>query len=196
MNNEHDPLLMDHEADGIRELDNKLPRWWVWLFYLSTIFAIGYFCFYHVLAIGLSSHAVYEKEMEVGNALKQVALEKFERDMGTREPTADEVVIADGRNTFMALCAPCHRHDGGGLVGPNLTDEHWIHGANFTDNLKVVWNGVPEKGMVTWKGVLTPDQIYAVTSYIYTLRGSNPPNPKPAEATGGAAAAPAENLYE
>ncbi len=168
MNNEHDPLLMDHEADGIRELDNKLPRWWVWLFYLSTIFAIGYFCFYHVLAIGLSSHAVYEKEM----------------------------VVADGRNTYMALCAPCHRHDGGGLVGPNLTDEHWIHGANFTDNLKVVWNGVPEKGMVTWKGVLTPDLIFAVTSYIYTLRGSNPPNPKPAEAAGGAAAAPAENLYE
>lgn len=195
MNNSTDPLLLDHEADGIRELDNKLPRWWVWLFYLTTIFGIGYFCFYHVLALGLSSHAAYEKEMEIGNALKQVALEKFEREMGTREPSADAVVIADGQNTYATLCAPCHRLDGGGLVGPNLTDDYWIHGAAFTDKLKTIWNGVPEKGMVTWKGVLTPDQIYAVASYIHTLAGSNPLNPKPPEST-GAAAAPAANLYE
>ena len=81
------------------------------------------------------------------------------------------------------------------MVGPNLTDDYWIHGGEFTDNLKVIWNGVPEKGMVTWKGVLTPDQIYAVASHIYTLRGSNPPDPKAPESA-GAAAAPEENLYE
>jgi cytochrome c oxidase cbb3-type subunit 3 len=195
MNNENDPLLLDHDFDGIRELDNKLPRWWVWLFYLTTIFGVGYFCFYHVLAMGLSSHAVYEREMEIGNKLKQVALERFEREMGARTPSTDEVVVAGGRNTYAALCAPCHRHDGGGLVGPNLTDDYWIHGGEFTDNLKVIWNGVPEKGMVTWKGVLTPDQIYAVASHIYTLRGSDPPDPKAPESA-GAAAEPEENLYE
>jgi cytochrome c oxidase cbb3-type subunit 3 len=78
-------------------------------------------------------------------------------------------------------------------VGPNLADTYWIHGSNFVDNLKTVWNGVPEKGMVTWKGVLTPDQIYAVSSYIYTLRGKEVPNPKPPESQ---SAAPAQNVYE
>lgn len=195
MSSEHEPLLLDHEADGIRELDNKLPRWWLWLFYLTTLFAVCYFGFYHVLGKGLSSHEIYEQEMEIGNALKRVALEKFESTMGTREPSVEDTVVAEGRNTFMTLCAPCHRHDGGGLVGPNLTDDYWIHGTSFTDNLKVIWNGVPEKGMVTWKGVLTPDQIYAVASYIHTLRGTQPPNPKPPESS-GAAVAPAADLYE
>jgi cytochrome c553 len=99
--------------------------------------------------------------------------------MGERQPASDAAVIADGRNTFMNLCAPCHRIDGGGLVGSNLTDDYWIHGSEFVDSLKVIWNGVPEKGMVSWKGVLNPEQIHAVASYIYTLRGTNPDNPKP-----------------
>ena len=194
MNDEKDPLLLpDHEADGIRELDNKLPRWWVWLFYLTTVFAVAYFGYYHVLGIGVPSRVEYEKEMVAGNALKQVALAKFESTMTARTPSTDAVVIANGRNTYANLCGPCHRMDGGGLVGPNLTDDYWIHGSNFVDNLKVVWNGVPEKGMVTWKGVLTPDQIYAVASYIHTLRGARVPDPKPAENLG---AAPAANVYE
>jgi len=81
----------------------------------------------------------------------------------------------------LTLCAPCHRPDAGGLVGPNLCDDYWIHGSNFLDNLKVIINGVPEKGMLTWKGVLKPTEIHAVASYIYTLRGTKPPNPKPPE---------------
>ncbi len=194
MNDEKDPLLLDHEADGIRELDNLLPRWWVWLFYLTTIFAIVYFGYYHVLGLGLSSQAVYDREMVVGDQLKQVALARFESTMGERQPASDAAVVADGRNTFMNLCAPCHRIDGGGLVGPNLADDYWIHGSEYIDNLKVIWNGVPEKGMVSWKGVLNPEQIHAVASYIYTLRGTNPENPKPPETSG--TAAPAVDLYE
>jgi cytochrome c oxidase cbb3-type subunit 3 len=79
------------------------------------------------------------------------------------------------------LCAPCHRPDAGGLVGPNLTDDYWIHGALFADNVKTIWNGVPEKGMITWKNTLKPNEVYEVASYIYTLRGTHPPNPKPPE---------------
>ena len=79
------------------------------------------------------------------------------------------------------MCAPCHRADAGGLVGPNLCDDYWIHGSNFVDNLQTIWNGVPAKGMVTWKGTLKPETIYSVGSYIYTLRGSHPKNPKPPE---------------
>jgi cytochrome c oxidase cbb3-type subunit III len=194
MNDQKDPLLLDHEADGIRELDNLLPRWWVWLFYLTVIFGVVYFGYYHVLGLGLSTHAIYEREMEVGDQLKQVALARFEATMGEREPSSDLAVVADGRNTYINLCAPCHRSDGGGLVGSNLTDDYWIHGSEFVDNLRVIWNGVPEKGMVAWKGVLNPEQLYAVASYIYTLRGTDPQDPKPPESAG--TAAPEVDLYE
>ena len=93
----------------------------------------------------------------------------------------DPQVLTNGLLTFVKLCAPCHRADGGGLVGPNLCDDYWIHGSNFVDNVTTIWNGVPAKGMVTWKTSLRPAQVYEVASFIYTLRGTNPRNPKPPE---------------
>ncbi len=182
MNNEpKDPLLLDHEYDGIHELDNKLPRWWVWLFNLSIVFGVIYFVYYHVLGKGKLMAAQYQEEMAIGEQIKAGAIKQFEDSMASLQPSKDPVVLAEGHETFLKLCAPCHRPDGGGLVGPNLCDDYWIHGSNFVDNLKVIWNGVPSKGMVTWKGVLKPSTIYAAGSYIYTLRGSNPKNPKPPE---------------
>ena len=187
MNNEpQDPLLLDHEYDGIRELDNKLPRWWVWLFWSCNIFAVCYLGYYHVFARGSLAtegqmRTEYEAEMKAGNAIKQAAMAKFEAEMATQTPSPDPAVIAQGHQLFLKLCAPCHRPDGGGLVGPNLCDDYWIHGSNFVDNLRTIWNGVPAKGMVTWKGVLKPTEIYAAASYIYTLRGTHPVNPKPPE---------------
>ena len=177
----NDPLLMDHEADGIRELDNKLPRWWVWLFYLTTIFAVIYMVYYHVLGAGDLMAAEYQKEMKVGDAIKGAAMAKFEANFATLQPSTDPEAQARGKKTFLLLCAPCHRPDGGGLVGPNLTDDYWIHGDKFFDNVKTIWNGVPEKGMITWKSMLNPKEVYEVASYIYTLRGTHPPNPKPPE---------------
>ena len=181
MNDENDPLLMDHEADGIRELDNKLPRWWVWLFYGCTVYAAIYLVYYHVLGAGNLMAAEYELEMKTGAAIKNAAMSRFESGMETLQPLTGEVDLAQGRQTYTTLCMPCHRADGGGLVGPNLTDDYWIHGPAFSDTLKVIWNGVPAKGMVTWKNTLRPEQILAVASYIYTLRGTEPPNPKPPE---------------
>lgn len=187
MNNEpKDPLLLDREYDGIHELDNKLPRWWVWLFWGCNIFAVIYLGYYHVFAKGQLAtdgqmRTEYQHEMKIGNELKNVAMMKFESDMTTQTPTDDPVVIARGQSTYANACAPCHRLDGGGLVGPNLCDDYWIHGSSFVDSLKVIWNGVPEKGMVTWKTTLKPSDIHAVASYIYTLRGSNPKNPKQRE---------------
>jgi cytochrome c oxidase cbb3-type subunit III len=178
---EKDPLLLDHDYDGIQELNNKLPRWWVWLFNLSIVFAVIYFTYYHVLHKGELMAAQYKAEMVAGDALKAQAMGEFERNMGTLQPSKDPLVLAEGKDTFIKLCAPCHRPDGGGLVGPNLCDDYWIHGSNFVDNLKTIWNGVPAKGMVTWKGTLKPGTIYAAGSYIYTLRGTNPKNPKPPE---------------
>ncbi|MHB8521470.1 MAG: cbb3-type cytochrome c oxidase N-terminal domain-containing protein [Limisphaerales bacterium] len=175
------PLLLDHEADGIKELDNNLPRWWVWLFYLTIAFAAIYLCYYHVFDAGDLQAMEYQKEWEKGEVLKAGALAKFEATLGKLEPSRDAVVIAKGHQTFSTMCAPCHRADGGGLVGPNLCDDYWIHGSNFVDNVRTILNGVPEKGMLTWKGVLKPNEIYAVASYVYTLRGTHPPNPKPPE---------------
>lgn len=182
MNDEFkDPLLMDHEADGIRELDNKLPRWWVYLFYGTIVFAVVYLLYYHVLGAGDLMAAQYDKEMKVGNELKARAMKKFEDEIARLEPSKEAVVLAGGKQTFLRLCAPCHRPDGGGLVGPNLTDDYWIHGGKFSDNVNTIWNGVPEKGMITWKNYLKPSEVYEVASYIYTLRGTHPPNPKPPE---------------
>ena len=181
MNNSKEPLLLDHEADGIRELDNLLPRWWVWLFYISIAFSVVYLVYYHVLGGGHLQIAQYEIEKEQGDAIKARAVAEFESSLGTLQPSPDPAVLAQGQATFIQLCAPCHRPDGGGLVGPNLTDNYWIHGSNYVDNVKTILNGVPEKGMLTWRGVLKPSAIQAVASYIYPLRGTKPPNPKPPE---------------
>ena len=181
INQDDDPLLMDHDADGIRELDNNLPRWWVWLFYLTILFAFGYMGYYHVLRAGDLQIAQYEKEWKRGEAIKSAALAQFEGTLATLAPSKDPEVLAKGQHIFLTLCAPCHRADGGGLVGPNLCDDYWIHGSNFVDNLRTIMNGVPDKGMLTWKGVLKPSEIHAVGSYIYTLRGTHPLNPKPPE---------------
>jgi cytochrome c oxidase cbb3-type subunit 3 len=113
-----DPLLLDHEADGIKELDNNLPRWWVWLFYLTIAFAVFYMTYYHVLKAGDLQIAEYDKERAVGEKIKNEAIGKFEADLASLTPSKDRAELAQGRQTFTTLCAPCHRADGGGLVGP------------------------------------------------------------------------------
>lgn len=173
-----DAPLLDHDADGIRELDNLLPRWWVWLFWLCNIFAVAYLLFYHVLNLGETQAAAYAREAKVGDQLKSAALAKFESSLASLEPVRDEATLNQGQQVYTTYCAPCHRPDGGGLVGPNLTDDYWIHGASYQDSLRIIINGVPEKGMITWRGVLKPAEIQAVASFIHTLRGTKPPNPK------------------
>jgi cytochrome c oxidase cbb3-type subunit 3 len=191
-NNPQEPKLLDHEVDGIKELDNLLPRWWVWLFYLCIIFSVVYMMYYHVLRAGDLQAAEYTKEAKAGEALKAASVAKFEASIGTLTPSQDQIVIAQGHQIFSTYCAPCHRPDGGGLVGPNLCDDYWIHGSNYVDNIRTIINGVPAKGMLTWRGVLKPDQIQAVGSYIYTLRGTHPPNPKPPENTVQAPTGPSQ----
>jgi len=191
-NDPKEPLLLDHEYDGIRELDNKLPRWWVILFYLTIIFAAVYLVWYHVLYKSPLSKGEYENEMKIGEQVKQASLGRFEGTIPTLQPLTDPVVVDQGRQLYAQLCAPCHRADGGGLVGPNLTDSYWIHGSNYCDTVKVIWDGVPAKAMPTWKTQLTSDQIQAVASYIYTLRGAKlaTPGKLPENQTPAPAAAP------
>jgi cytochrome c oxidase cbb3-type subunit III len=173
--------LLEHEADGIRELDNLLPRWWVWLFWLCNVFGLAYMLYYHTFAGGELQAAAYEKESKAGEAIKSAALAKFEVTLDSLQPSKDGIVLTEGSQVYTTYCAPCHRADGGGLVGPNLTDDYWIHGTGYHDTLKTIVNGVPEKGMLTWRGVLKPKEIQSVASYVFSLRGSKPANPKPPE---------------
>jgi len=197
-NDPQEPLLLDHNYDGIQELDNKLPRWWVWLFYITIIFSAAYMFFYHIYHAGDKQFAEdgqqlaeYKYEMKAGEQIKNGAMGKFESAIATLQPSADAGVLENGKQTYGKFCAPCHRVDGGGLVGPNLTDNYWIHGSSYVDTVKVIWDGVPAKGMITWKTVLKPDEIQSVASYIYTLRGAKllspgklPENQQPAKPAG------------
>ena len=193
-NDPKEPLLLDHNYDGIQELDNNLPRWWVWLFYLTIGYAAAYLVYYHVTHTGDLQAAEYQNEMKAGEQLKSAAMGKFEASIATLQPSKDAAVLENGKVVYNKYCAPCHRVDGGGLVGPNLTDDYWIHGSSYADSVKVIWDGVPAKGMVTWKTVLKPDEINAVASYIYTLRGAKlltpgkpPENQQPAKPAGPSA---------
>ncbi len=176
-----DPLMLDHEVDGIKELDNLLPRWWVWLFYLTIVFSVVYMLYYHVLHAGHLQVAEYTIEAKQGEQIKAASIASFEKSLSTLQPSKDPAVLARGQVVFVKLCAPCHRADGGGLVGPNLTDDYWIHGSNYVDNVKTIIEGVPQKGMITWRGVLKPGEIEDVASYLFSIRGTHPPNPKPPE---------------
>jgi cytochrome c oxidase cbb3-type subunit 3 len=206
MSNEpKEPLLLEHEYDGIQELDNNLPRWWLWLFYISIIFSAIYMVYYHVYRAGDKQFAAdgqqlseYKREMKAGEALKAAAVGKFEFTIAGLQPaTNNAAVLETGRQVYGKYCLPCHRVDGGGLVGPNLTDNYWIHGNTYADSVKIIWDGVPAKGMISWKTVLKPEEIQAVASYIYTLRGAKLAAPgKPPENTAPAAQPAAPSAFE
>jgi cytochrome c oxidase cbb3-type subunit 3 len=169
-----------HVYDDIEELDNKLPRWWVLLFYICIAFAPFYMGYYHVFGIGDSSAEKYEKaEAKVAAAVaEKEAAAAASGEVKVLEPSTDPQVLAKGQTAFMTYCMACHFTDGGGMVGPNLTDDYWLTGHTFADNVKTIEEGVPERGMIPWKTMLKPADIEAVASYIYTFRGTTAANPK------------------
>ncbi len=268
--NEND-LLLDHNYDGIRELDNKLPPWWLYLFYVTIVWGIGYLIYYHVLGIGDLSHAEYMKELDpswkpsapsegfsIGyhspfyrsedltprrrseiaktgeaamlfteaergdkgaavseldfeqlilaamNVSKPEDLEKLKNafpeiwskyeamqsgapsipEAASAEPEVeiealtDEASLAAGRRIFEANCITCHGKNGEGGIGPNLTDDYYLHGKGMTNSVKIIVNGIPAKGMISWRGILNKEQINQVASYILSLHGTNPSNAK------------------
>lgn len=266
-------LLMDHDYDGIRELDNRLPPWWLYMFYITILWGLLYLAYYHVLNIGDSSVESYLKEMNpsrVETAKKaslsmgyrspfystdgdRTPLEKIKLQIemakqvsagqglsqliggGTGEVSFDDLILAAmqmatpenrdklknafpdlylayqgssslppgatatsdvktpdieitplsdqtsltaGKKVFEINCVTCHGKMGEGGIGPNLTDDYYLHGAGMTNTYKTINQGVPAKGMISWRGILKDDQIKQVASYILTIHGTNPPNPK------------------
>lgn len=177
---EYDETVVS-EHDGIQELDNQLPRWWVILFQLSIVFAVVYLIWFHVLGLGKGQERKYadmKAQAEAAQAARQSAL-LANLDL-TRPSTLPEV-LAEGNEIYLANCASCHHSTGRGLIGPNLTDAYWIHGAAFEDNMQVIAKGVLAKGMQAWESSLSLRQRHAVASYIYSIRGSNPPDPRAPE---------------
>lgn len=173
-----DKLLSGHEYDGIKELDNKLPKWWLWLFYITIIFAVVVFVRLHVIKTADMQDDLYKKEVEAA-----IIKYKAVRPANTIDATnvtllTDAAALDAGKAIFEKSCMVCHLAQAQGLVGPNLTDDYWIHGCKIGDLFNLITVGVPEKGMISWKDQLTGQQIQQVASYIISLKGSNPPNPK------------------
>ena len=180
-----DPLLLDHRYDEIQEYDNPLPRWWLLIFYGTILYSLVYLLnIVPGVGTGKGRLASYEAEMA---AARTRAAAQAPRGPVT-EPAllamaADPKRLAAGKQTFVSKCSPCHREDGGGLIGPNLTDDYWIHGGRPLELLKTVNEGVPAKGMPTWSQILKPDDVSAVVAYVMTLHGTHPTNPKEPQGT-------------
>ncbi len=171
--------LLDHNYDGIQELDNPLPKWWVQLFYATIVFAILYFSYY-TFGFGPSLAEAHDQKLQAMAAAKMAPKAEKEETAITFESTKE--VLANGNKIYQSNCAACHKADGGGLIGPNLTDAYWIHGKGTNKDIyMVISNGVVSKGMIAWKDLLDPKEIEAVVVYIQSLKGSTPPNAKAAE---------------
>ncbi len=185
---EEEKLLLDHEYDGIRELNNRIPPWFNAILYGTVIWAAAYMIYFHVVGSGNVQEEEYAVEMRVA-AMQREALKSSGAliDENSVTVTDDEGDLKSGEEVYTKNCAACHGTQGQGLVGPNLTDNYWIHGNDIKDLFKTIKYGVAAKGMPTWEAQLSPQDIRNVASYILVkLHGTNPPNPK----------APEGDLYE
>jgi cytochrome c oxidase cbb3-type subunit III len=175
-------ITLEHDFDGIKELDNRIPPWFTYLFYLTIIFAAWYMIDYHVLGTSKLSAEEYEEEMAIAAAHKEALIKSG---VFITEETVtllmDTETLNAGRMIYNNNCVTCHGPEGGGMVGPNLTDNYWIHGGSIQDVFRIIKYGVPEKGMIPWQQQLNPKQIQDVSNYVVSLRGTNPSNAKQPE---------------
>lgn len=168
-----------HEVDGIQEYDNKLPNWWLYSLYGTILFAAVYWYHYQAGGFGESPIAAYKTEVD-----RALAAQAMQIKVGEATPealvalTKDPNAVALGKQVFVSTCAACHRTDGGGSVGPNLTDEYWLHGGAPEKIYKTIASGVPEKGMPAWQPQLGALKTQAVAAYVLGLRGTNAPGGK------------------
>ena len=174
--------MMDHAYDGIRELDNDLPPWWKYGFYVTIVFAVIYLARYHVFQTAPLQLEEFEIAMARAEAEREArALFAPAINEETVVMLEDEEDLARGKAIYIANCAVCHGQLGEGGIGPNLTDDYWIHGGSINDIFRVTKYGVIERGMTPWQDILSPLNIAQVSSYIKTLRGTDPPNQKEPE---------------
>jgi len=170
--------LLNHTYDDIQEYNNPLPSWWVGLFILTTVWSLFYIPYY-ATGSGATPEADYEADMVEWEKLHPTVTLASAEEMLVI--VKDPNNISQGQKIYMERCLPCHAADGGGLVGPNLADEFWIHGGRPHEIAKTIYDGVPEKGMIPWKSLLSVDDIYALTAFLETLKGTTPAKPKAPE---------------
>lgn len=176
-------IELDHNYDGIRELDNHLPPWWKWLFYGTIAWGLVYLVVYHFSdSLPLSEEeyrnevaAAEEKAREFKASQPQAVI-----DENTLQFTNDAAIVKKGKSVFMnSNCGSCHRNDGGGnTIGPNLTDKYWLHGGDVKNIFSTIRNGVVEKGMPAWGKSLSPQDVRDVTFFVMSLQGTNPAEAK------------------
>jgi cytochrome c oxidase cbb3-type subunit 3 len=169
-----------HDYDGIRELDNRLPPWWLYGFYACIVFAGIYLYRSHVSHTAPSSIEEYVAAIAKADEEKAEYLKKAANkvDENTVTLLTDATSLDAGKKIFSSTCAPCHGPEGQGVVGPNLTDDYWMHKGGIKDVFKTIKYGVPEKGMKAWESDFSPVQLAEISSYIKSIHGTNPPNPK------------------
>ena len=179
--------LLDHDVDGIREYDNPLPRWWINLFWATIVFSVLYAL--NVPGIGSGKGRIANYERDMAQARARQAARAATAPPGTVDEAGllalarDPARLKAGRERFVATCAACHREDGGGSIGPNLTDDFWIHGGTPMEIMKTVTEGVVDKGMPAWGQTLKPDEVAAAVAYVLTLHDTHPPAPKEPQGT-------------
>ena len=180
---EEGEIILDHNYDGIKELDNNLPPWWIYAFYASIVFAVIYLVRFDIMD-GPDQAKEYETELADAN----LALEEYKKtakdlvDFETVTLLTDASDIEAGKKIFEANCVACHMADGGGGIGPNLTDQNWILGGGIKNVFKtLVEGGRDGKGMISWKSTLKPSEMQQVGSYVLSFQGTTPANPKAPE---------------
>jgi cytochrome c oxidase cbb3-type subunit III len=181
LNKEEKILLAGHEYDGIHELDNRMPPWLQFLFVGTVAFALVYGLYYHVFGFGDLQMDELNKELAMAEVQKKAYIEKMGAGINEENVAllTEGALIKEGGVIFTQKCAACHAADGGGGVGPNLTDNFWIHGGDVKDVFKVIKYGVPEKGMISWEKQLPPQEMQKVASFILAeLHGTKPMAPK------------------
>ena len=171
--------LLDHCYDGIQEYDNPMPRWWVITFWATIIFAVAYALNLGGIGVGTGRIAAYQQEMAEFKAAHPDT--KAPDPAALLAAVADEHEVSEGKGIFTKNCIACHGPDGGGIIGPNLTDDYWIHGGKIEEIGMTVSAGVPAKGMPTWGKILKPKEVEEVVAYVWTLRGTTPAKPKAPE---------------
>lgn len=180
---EEHSLVMEHKFDGIAELNNPTPAWFMVLFYGTILFAIGYLLNYHVFNYGKLQDEEYVAEVEKAAEDKAAFLANPVNSASAVnenniEQSKDAAVLKNGQALFATRCPPCHGDQAQGLVGPNLTDEYWLHGGKIKDVFKTIKYGVPEKGMIAWEKSMSAQQISDIANYVMSLQGTKPANPK------------------
>lgn len=172
-------ILLDHDYDGIHELDNNLPPWWLYGFYITIFAAIGYMWYYFDADNRLVGANEYVAELQI--AKEEAELRGSSIDENSVKLLTSEADLAAGSDLYNTHCVACHTPTGGGSVGPNLTDEYWIHGGGIKNVFNTIKVGVVEKGMASWESVLSPTDMQKVASFVLSLQGTNPEGGKAPE---------------